>query len=66
MLPSNKPPGAMTKRLDCPMDGCHASIEADSEEEIMNRAAEHAERAHPDLELDEETIADIKSKIEPA
>lgn len=53
----------MTMTLDCPMEGCHASIEGESEADIMAQAEEHAAAAHPDLELDEETVASIKSQI---
>ena len=53
----------MSKRLDCPLEGCHASIEGESEDEIMEQAADHAASAHPELTLDEETAANIRSKI---
>jgi predicted small metal-binding protein len=56
----------MTKQLDCPMEGCHASIEAETEEEIMAQAAAHAQTAHPDLTLDEETLTSIRSSIRDA
>lgn len=54
----------MTMRLDCPLEGCHASIEADTEEAIMAQVGDHAEDAHPDLELDEETVESIRSGIQ--
>lgn len=53
----------MTKRLDCVVDGCEASIEADSEAEILEQAEAHAAEAHPDLELDEDTVATLKAHI---
>lgn len=53
----------MTKRLECPFDGCHAAIEADTVEEVMAQAEEHAKSAHPELELDAATVEDLKSKI---
>lgn len=56
----------MGKRLDCPMEGCHAHIEGDSEEDILDQAASHAEEAHPDLVLDEATVADLRSQIQDA
>jgi predicted small metal-binding protein len=56
----------MTKTLDCPMEGCTAHIEAESEEEVMEQAAAHAESAHPDVELDEETVESIRSQIRDA
>ena len=56
----------MTKVLDCPMEGCHAHIEAETEDEVMEQAAEHAANAHPDVELDDETVASIRSQIQDA
>lgn len=56
----------MTKTLDCPMDGCHAHIEAETEEDVMAQVEEHAASAHPDLELDEVTVAGIRSRIRDA
>lgn len=53
----------MTKRLDCPLEGCHASIEAETAAEVMSQAEDHATSTHPDLELDDETVADIRSQI---
>lgn len=53
----------MAKRLDCPLEGCHASIEAETEDEIMEQAVAHAGSAHPELELTDETVADIRSSI---
>jgi predicted small metal-binding protein len=53
----------VSKRLDCPMEGCHASIEGESGAEIMAQAEAHAATAHPELTLDEETAASIRSKI---
>ena len=53
----------MSKQLDCPMEGCHATIEAETEDEVMAQAGEHAKSAHPDLDLDDETLGSIRSKI---
>jgi predicted small metal-binding protein len=52
------------QRLDCPIDGCHATIEAETVEDVMTRVRDHAESKHPDLELDDETVASIRSKIQ--
>lgn len=54
----------MSKRLECPLEGCHATIEAESEQEVMAQAQDHANNAHPDLELDDETVETIRSSIE--
>lgn len=53
----------MPKRLDCPFEGCHASIEAESEDAVLEQAASHAENAHPELELTDDTVADLRSRI---
>ncbi|MGM0399624.1 MAG: DUF1059 domain-containing protein [Halobacteriota archaeon] len=54
----------MAKRLECPVDGCHRTLEAATEDEIMADAEEHARSDHPDLELDAETVASIRSGIQ--
>lgn len=46
------------------MEGCHAHIEGDSAEAILDQAAAHAKRSHPDLVLDEETVANLRSQIQ--
>lgn len=53
----------MTKRLECFIEGCDATIEADTEDEVMERAAAHAAEAHPDLELDDDTVGAIRDAI---
>jgi predicted small metal-binding protein len=54
----------MTKKLECPLEGCHATIEAETEQEVMAQAEEHAASSHPELELDEETVENIRSNIQ--
>lgn len=54
----------MTMKLDCPLQGCHTSIEAETEQEVMAQVEDHAGSAHPDLELDDETVESIKSEIQ--
>lgn len=56
----------MSKELHCVVDGCDASITEESEEEVLEAAEEHAAEAHPDLELDEETVETIKDNIQDA
>lgn len=65
MLPINND-RFMTKKLDCPLDGCHASIEAETEQEVMEQVEQHAGDAHPELELNEETVEGIQAQIEDA
>lgn len=54
----------MGKELECVLEGCHATIEAETEEEIMSRATDHAAAAHPELELDDETVETLRSNIQ--
>lgn len=54
----------MARELACPLEGCHATIRADTDEEVLDRAAKHAEGAHPDLELDEEMVETLRQGIE--
>lgn len=54
----------MAHELDCVIDGCDASISEASEEEVLEAAEEHAAEAHPDLDLDEETVETIRNNIE--
>lgn len=54
----------MSHELECVIDGCDAEIHEDSEEEVLEAAEEHAAEAHPDLELDDETVEVIKDNIE--
>jgi predicted small metal-binding protein len=53
----------MTRRLDCIAEGCDASIEAGGDGEILEQAAEHASRAHPDLDPNDELVEELKSHI---
>ncbi|VTT88275.1 hypothetical protein DM2_1609 [Halorubrum sp. DM2] len=45
------------------MDGCSATIESETEQEVMAQAEEHANDSHPELELDDETVENIRSSI---
>jgi len=55
----------MTKSISCSDAGanCSWSTTAETEEEIMNRVAQHAKEDHPDLEVTPELVAKIKSLI---
>lgn len=53
----------MTKKLDCPLEGCHATIEAETEQEVMAQVEDHANSSQPELELDNETVETIRSNI---
>lgn len=54
----------MARELHCVVEGCDASINEETEEEVLEAAEEHATEAHPDLELDEETVETIRDNIE--
>jgi predicted small metal-binding protein len=54
----------MSLELTCPVDGCDAVCAGDSEAEILEQAEAHATDAHPDLELDEDTVQTLKDGIE--
>lgn len=58
----------MVKLLRCHdvFPGCSAEVRADSEEEVLQRAAEHAVSVHGAKELDEATVQSIKAKIRAA
>ncbi|MFC6903771.1 DUF1059 domain-containing protein [Halalkalicoccus tibetensis] len=53
----------MTKRLECVIEGCDATIEAESEDAMMAQAGAHAADAHPELELDDGTMGSIRSNV---
>lgn len=53
----------MPMKLDRPLEGCHARVEAGAEDEVMRRAAEHAASARPEMRLDEELTATFRSQI---
>lgn len=50
----------MSKRLDCFVEGCEGTIEA----EIMSQVEDHAATAHPDLERDDETVQTVRDHIQ--
>lgn len=53
----------MTRKLECIVDGCEATIEGITDEEILQQAEEHAASEHPELDLDDETVEELKSHI---
>lgn len=54
----------MAKRLDCFMEGCTATIEAETVAEVMSQVETHVADAHPDLELDDETVQTVRDHIQ--
>ena len=55
----------MAKSISCADTGvnCSWSTTTETEEEIMNRVAQHAKEDHPDLEVTPELVVKIKSLI---
>ncbi len=55
----------MTKSISCADGGsdCGWSATAETEEELMNKVAEHAKADHKDLEITPELVEKIKSCI---
>ena len=55
----------MAKSISCADAGkdCGWSATADTEDELMQKVAEHVQADHKDLELNEENIAKVKSLI---
>ena len=54
----------MSKRLECIMEGCDATIEAETEEDVMAQVDAHVADAHPDLELDDATVDAVRGAIQ--
>lgn len=55
----------MAKSISCADVGadCTWSTTADTEEELMNRVAQHAKEKHPEFEVTPELVEKIKSHI---
>jgi predicted small metal-binding protein len=55
----------MTKSISCADTGadCSWSTTAETEEELMNKVAQHAKEDHEGLEVTPELVAEIKSHI---
>lgn len=53
----------VSKRLECFIDDCTGTIEADSEAGVMAQVEAHTGEAHPDLELDEEAVTAMQAQI---
>jgi len=55
----------MAKSISCADAGsdCGWAATAETEEELMNKVAEHAKADHKDLEITPELVAKIKSLI---
>lgn len=45
------------------MPGCDATFESDTEDGLLEQAAQHAADDHGMTEIDEATLAQIKSKV---
>jgi len=58
----------MTYSIRCADSGadCPAAFTTESEGELMQHVQMHAQVSHPDLELNDETVAQIKSLVTTA
>ena len=58
----------MTRELKCRDAGldCEGVIRAESDDEVMQQAAAHAQAEHPELNLDEATQNKLRSLIHDA
>jgi predicted small metal-binding protein len=57
----------MAFELNCADTGaaCPFSVTAETKDEVMQHVANHAAIAHPDLELNAETVEQIKGLVRP-
>lgn len=53
----------MAKRLECPLSECHATIEAETERDVMARAERHLQESHPGLKLTDEMARHVRERI---
>lgn len=51
------------QRLECPIGNCTSVFEAESDDEVIQQAAEHAAEHHPEVEIDDEVEADLRAQI---
>jgi predicted small metal-binding protein len=51
------------QRLECPIGDCGRVFESETEEQLMSDVETHAGESHPDVALDDETVADIRAQI---
>ncbi len=56
----------MSHRVECIVDGCTGVCEGETEAEVMSEVEAHVKEAHPDLELDEDTVQAVEAEIQPA
>jgi predicted small metal-binding protein len=58
----------MSKILKCAdlFEGCTAQVRADSEDEVLRQAAEHAREVHGLQQIDDATAAKVKGAIRDA
>jgi len=55
----------MTKNISCADSGadCNWSASAETEEQLLEKVAQHAKEDHPDMEITPEMVGKIKSLI---
>ncbi len=51
------------QRLECPIGDCTSVFEAETDDELMEQVTDHATEHHPEVEIDDETEAELRSRI---
>lgn len=51
------------QRLECPIGDCTAVFEAETDDEVMSEVSDHAAEHHPDMEMTDDVVADLRSQI---
>lgn len=54
----------MFQRVECIVDGCSGVCTGETEDELMAEVEAHVKEAHPEITIDEETIAAVKAEVE--
>lgn len=53
----------MAMELECSFGTCQATIQAETEQEVVARAKTHMCHSHPERVLDDETLDSIRSRM---
>ncbi len=58
----------MSKEMRCGdlMEGCHFVVTGDTEEEVLQKAAEHAKATHGITEINDDLMAKVRGAIHEA
>jgi len=50
------------QRLECPIGDCTSVPGAETDDAVIEQAADHASEHHPEVELDDETESNLRSR----